>query len=36
VATRGLQQFRELLDKHGFDSAEYAGLTDTRSNEHKG
>jgi len=36
VATRGLQQFRELLDKHGFDSAEYAGLTDTRPNEHKG
>lgn len=36
VATRGLQQFRELLEKHGFDSAEYAGLTDTRSNEHKG
>lgn len=36
VATRGLQQFRELLDKHGFDSAEYVGLTDTRPNEHKG
>ena len=36
VATRGLQQFRELLDKHGFGSAEYAGLTDTRPNEHKG
>lgn len=36
VATRGLQQFRELLEKHGFDSAEYAGLTDTRTNEHKG
>ena len=36
VATRGLQQFRELLEKHGFDSAEYAGLTDTRPNEHKG
>lgn len=36
VATRGLQQFRELLEKHGFDSAEYVGLRDTRSNENKG
>lgn len=36
VATRGLQQFRELLEKHGFDSAEYVGLSDTRPNEHKG
>ncbi|MDB5894964.1 MAG: RpiR family transcriptional regulator, partial [Rhodoferax sp.] len=25
VATRGLQQFRQLLEQHGFDSAEYVG-----------
>lgn len=25
VATRGLQQFKELLHKHGFDSPEYSG-----------
>ena len=29
VATRGLQQFKQLLHKHGFDSAEYAGARDT-------
>lgn len=29
VATRGLQQFKQLLHKHGFDSAEYAGAKDT-------
>ena len=30
VATRGLQQFKDLLHKHGFDSAEYSGMTDHR------
>ena len=30
VATRGLQQFKDLLHKHGFDSAEYSGTTDNR------
>lgn len=29
VATRGLQQFKQLLHKHGFDSAEYAGATES-------
>ncbi|MDM0002071.1 MurR/RpiR family transcriptional regulator [Variovorax sp. J22P240] len=29
VATRGLQQFKQLLHKHGFDSAEYSGATET-------
>lgn len=28
VATRGLQQFKQLLHKHGFDSAEYEGVMD--------
>ena len=28
VATRDLQQFKQLLHKHGFDSAEYAGALD--------
>jgi len=28
VATRGLQQFKQLLHKHGFDSAEYVGATE--------
>ena len=27
----GLQQFKHLLHKHGFDSAEYAGFTDSAS-----
>lgn len=27
--THGLQQFKQLLHKHGFDSAEYAGFTDS-------
>ena len=31
VATRGLQQFKDLLHKHGFDSAEYSGMTDLRN-----
>ncbi|MBV8621398.1 MAG: MurR/RpiR family transcriptional regulator [Curvibacter sp.] len=26
VATQGLQQFRQLLEQHGFDSAEYVGM----------
>lgn len=29
----GLQQFKQLLDKHGFDSAEYAGFTDSMKAE---
>jgi RpiR family carbohydrate utilization transcriptional regulator len=33
VATRGLQQFKQLLHKHGFDSAEYAGALE-RTDEH--
>lgn len=33
VATRGLQQFKQLLHKHGFDSAEYAGATDPHQDE---
>ena len=31
VATRGLQQFKQLLHKHGFDSAEYAGVLDSNA-----
>ncbi|APW38046.1 RpiR family transcriptional regulator [Rhodoferax koreense] len=31
VATRGLQQFKQLLHKHGFDSAEYAGATENEA-----
>jgi DNA-binding MurR/RpiR family transcriptional regulator len=27
VATQGLQQFRHLLEQHGFDSAEYAAMS---------
>ncbi|MGO4393243.1 MurR/RpiR family transcriptional regulator [Variovorax sp. M-6] len=30
VATRGLQQFKHLLHKHGFDSAEFSGATEKR------
>ncbi|MGJ7507142.1 MurR/RpiR family transcriptional regulator [Variovorax sp. GT1P44] len=33
VATRGLQQFKQLLHKHGFDSAEYSGATETTDDE---
>lgn len=29
VATHGLAQFKQLLHKHGFDSAEYAGVMDS-------
>ncbi|MDM0022604.1 MurR/RpiR family transcriptional regulator [Variovorax saccharolyticus] len=29
VATRGLQQFKQLLHKHGFDSAEFSGASET-------
>ncbi|MFZ4286505.1 MurR/RpiR family transcriptional regulator [Variovorax sp. HJSM1_2] len=29
VATRGLQQFKQLLHKHGFDSAEFSGNTES-------
>ncbi len=29
VATRGLLQFKQLLHKHGFDSADYVGATDS-------
>jgi len=30
VATRGLQQFKQLLHKHGFDSAEYSGAMEEK------
>lgn len=33
VATRGLQQFKQLLHKHGFDSAEYSGATESIDDE---
>lgn len=33
VATRGLQQFKQLLHKHGFDSAEYSGASETFEGE---
>lgn len=33
VATHGLQQFKQLLHKHGFDSAEYSGATETLNDE---
>jgi DNA-binding MurR/RpiR family transcriptional regulator len=33
VATHGLQQFKQLLHKHGFDSAEYSGATETIDDE---
>lgn len=33
VATRGLQQFKQLLHKHGFDSAEYSGASETFEDE---
>lgn len=36
VATRGLQQFKELLHKHGFDSEEYSGLGERRPDEKNG
>ncbi len=29
----GLAQFKQLLQKHGFDSAEYAGFTDSGANQ---
>ncbi|BEP93818.1 MurR/RpiR family transcriptional regulator [Acidovorax sp. A79] len=35
VATRGLQQFKQLLHKHGFDSAEYSGAMDHGPGMHK-
>ena len=35
VATRGLQQFKQLLHKHGFDSAEYSGAMDPGPGLHK-
>lgn len=34
VAARGLQQFKQLLHKHGFDSAEYEGVIDSSSAPH--
>jgi RpiR family carbohydrate utilization transcriptional regulator len=36
VATRGLQQFKQLLHKHGFDSAEFSGAMEKsdESNDH--
>ncbi len=33
VATRGLQQFKQLLHKHGFDSAEFSGASETLDDE---
>jgi DNA-binding MurR/RpiR family transcriptional regulator len=30
----GLQQFRQLLDRHGFDSAEYSGARDSLEERH--
>jgi DNA-binding MurR/RpiR family transcriptional regulator len=33
VATRGLQQFKQLLHKHGFDSAEFSGASDPLDDE---
>lgn len=33
VATRGLQQFKQLLHKHGFDSAEYSGASEAFEDE---
>lgn len=33
VAARGLGQYRELLDKYGFDSAEYAGAQEIRDEQ---
>ena len=33
VATRGLQQFKQLLHKHGFDSAEYVGAFDSHAGQ---
>ena len=33
VATRGLQQFKQLLHKHGFDSAEYSGASEASEDE---
>jgi DNA-binding MurR/RpiR family transcriptional regulator len=34
VATQDLQQFKQLLHKHGFDSAEYTGITNAKSTPH--
>ena len=36
VATRGLAQFKQLLHKHGFDSAEYSGATEAMRDEERG
>ncbi len=36
VATRGLAQFKQLLHKHGFDSAEYSGATEAMHDEERG
>ena len=33
AVTRGLQQFKQLLHKHGFDSAEYSGATEATDEE---
>jgi DNA-binding MurR/RpiR family transcriptional regulator len=33
VATRGLQQFKQLLHKHGFDSAEYSGAAEEKDEQ---
>jgi len=33
VATRGLQQFKQLLHKHGFDSAEFSGASESLDDE---
>lgn len=33
VATRGLQQFKQLLHKHGFDSAEYSGASEQATDD---
>jgi hypothetical protein len=34
VATQDLQQFKQLLHKHGFDSAEYTGITNAKNTPH--
>ena len=33
AVTRGLQQFKQLLHKHGFDSAEYSGASEATDEE---
>jgi DNA-binding MurR/RpiR family transcriptional regulator len=35
VATRGLAQFKQLLHKHGFDSAEYSGATEATQDDER-